>query len=183
MKKQKIGRRILILALVLVLAAQATGAVSAASVSWTSGSNYYTATVSRTILYVYDYQKFLATRTVHTYGTSTRITTTVARTATSNWSGSTFPSTYSSYLLQAMHNEGLYESASYQIAAGTYVTIPANVSSGNYVMAVGFGRSGADWSVVVQSTAKSPSPTATGPSGSITYALTRASYVVTYKAV
>ncbi len=183
MKKQKIGRRILILALVLVLAAQATGAVSAASVSWTSGSNYYTATVNQNNGYTYNYQNFTATKTAHTIGSATKITSTVSRTASSSWSGGAFPSEYSSYLTQAMHNEGLYETATYTVTAGSYVTVPATAASGNYVMTIGFLRVAGSWSVVVQSTARSVSPNASGPTGSIPYALTRTNYFVTYNKV
>lgn len=183
MKKQTIGRRILILALVMVFALPVSGAASAASVSWSSGSNYYTATVNQVGTYDVDYQKLTATQTAHTVGLSTKITTSSARSATSKWSGNPFPSTYSSYLLQAMHNAGLYESATYQVAAGTYVTVPASAATGNYVMAIGFSRASGSWSVVVQSIAKSADPTATGPTGSIPYAPTRSNYFINYKKV
>lgn len=181
MKKQTIGRHILILALVLVLAFEVSGVASAASVSCSSGSNYYTATVNKTEVYDVDFQKLTATQTAHTIGLSTKITTSIARSASSKWSGNPFPSTYSSYLLQAMHSAGLYESATYQVAAGSYVTVPASAATGNYVMAIGFTRSSGSWSVVVQSIAKSADPTATGPTGSIPYAPTRSNYFINYR--
>lgn len=182
-KKQTFGIRILFLVLVMVLALQVSGVVSAASVSWSSGSNYYTATVNQTEIYDTDYQKLTATQTAHTVGLSTKIITSTARSATSKWSGNPFPSAYSSYLLQAMHNAGLYETATYQVAAGTYVTVPASAATGNYVMAIGFSRASGSWSVVVQSVAKSADPAATAPTGSIPYAPTRSHYFINYRKV
>lgn len=183
MKKQAIGRRIWTLALALILAFQVAGVASAASVSWTSGSNHYTATVNQNNGYTHNFQNISATKTAHTKGFATRIIATASHTVSSNWSGGAFPSEYSSYLTRAMHNEGLYESATYNVTAGSYVTVPPTAATGNYVISVGFERVAGIWSVVVQSTGRSASPNASGPTGSIPYALTRANYFVTYSKV
>ncbi len=180
MKKQAIGRRIWILALALILAFQVAGVASAASVSWTSGSTYNTATVNKAGGPYYYLQSIPVTKTAHTVGKPTSITTSIARTVNATWSKGGFPTTYNSYLLQAMNKAGLYETASHTVPAGWSVSVPSGASTGNYAMAVGFNYYSASWSIVVQSISRSVDPTAAGPSGSIARALTRLNYIVTY---
>lgn len=178
MKRKTNVRLIVILALILLLTSQAAGVVSAASVSWTSGSNHYTATVNRAGTSRDQSLSVPSTTTAHTYGIPTTITVSTARTLSAAWSGGGFPSAYVSYLTQAMHKASLYETAMYTVVAGTTATIPSGAATGNYTLAVKFNYYSAAWSVVIQSTARSADPEASNPSGQIARAYTRTGYAL-----
>lgn len=178
MKIKTHGRFIMVLALILVLTSQAAGVVSAASVSWTSGSNHYTATVNRTGNSLDQSLSVPSTTTAHTYGIPTTIRVSTARTLSAAWSGAAFPSAYVSYLTQAMHQASLYETAMYTVAAGTTATIPSGAATGTYTLAVKFNYYSAAWSVVIQSTARSANPAANNPSGQIARAYTRTGFAL-----
>lgn len=133
--KKKFSRRFLSLALALLLVCQLAVVASAATRSWTSGSNKYyavlTSSNSSTSYVNTPFSKF------HTAGTATTITATYTTTCSKS-ATNTFPSSYSGNVVALLNSAGFVNSTRFGIVSGKAVTVPAGSTTGTYYLTVAF---------------------------------------------
>lgn len=135
----------------LILVFQVTQMANAATVTWSSGGDVYTASVAKTTSGTIN-KAIPNTVAYHSSGTSTSVNISAGTTVTTgNMLPSTaFPGTTAVerlHLLQAYSNEGLVESATKTFSTKTTKVIPSSYTSGTYQLYIQFYSYHANWHV------------------------------------